>query len=294
MESFQQSDLILNSTGHLYSCSFKPYPTILATLGHLSLILPTNRPARTMARPTPDELARMMGGGPKGMMVIWASEFRDEVMHCLIVLNPKPAWQNLPLLSKLGVHKTQYAKPNPKDKNTLPDIVDTRNITLEIFTTDYNPASPTFGIPGHTARGQIVLRRSGQQSAFTITKSILEPMELFLQDRLAAIKAALPDQTAAKLQYAELNPKAYKQFFKAYRAEQAIKHKGLGWEKTECPVELATVACEGCGVDETCAADGMASNLRKWAKCLEVRYCSRECQASDWKAHRPFCKSAKK
>ena len=221
-----------------------------------------------MARPTPSELERMMGGGPKGMAVIWASESRDEVMHCLTVINPKLAWQDLPLLAKLGVHKTQYARPNPKDKHSLPNIVDTRNTTLEIFTTDYNPASPTFGIPGHTARGQIVLRRSDQQSAFTITKSIIEPMELFLQDRLAAIKAALPNQTAANLQYAELNPKAYKQFFKAYRAEQAIKYKGLGWEKTECPVELATVACEGCCVDESCAADGTGSNLRKCAKCL--------------------------
>jgi hypothetical protein len=133
-----------------------------------------------------------MGGGPKGMAVIWASESRDEVMHCLTVINPKLAWQDLPLLAKLGVHKTQYARPNPKDKHSLPNIVDTRNITLEIFTTDYNPASPTFGIPGHTARGQIVLRRSDQQSAFTITKSIIEPMELFLQDRLPLSKLRSP------------------------------------------------------------------------------------------------------
>ena len=95
------------------------------------------------------------------------------------------------------------------------------------------------------------------------------------------------------MQYAKLNPKVFKPFFKAYRAEQAIKYKGFGWERIECPVELATVACEGCGVDETCAADGTTCNLRKCAKCLEVRYCSRECQKSDWKSHRPFCKAAK-
>jgi hypothetical protein len=95
------------------------------------------------------------------------------------------------------------------------------------------------------------------------------------------------------LQYAEINPKAFKQFFKTYRAERAIEHKGLGWETTECPVDSVTAACEGCGVDENCAADGTVANLRKCAKCLEVRYCSRECQKSDWKSHRPFCKSAK-
>lgn len=235
-----------------------------------------------------------MGSGSKGVVVIWASESRQEVMHCMTLLSPKLPWRELPLLSKLGVHNTQYAKPDPKDKgHFIPDIVDTRNITLEIFATDYDPASPTFGVPGYAARGQVVLRRSGQNSAFTITKSTIEPMELFLEDRLAAIKAALPDQTAASLQYAKINPKAFKQYFKAYRAENASKYKGLGWEKTECPVELVTAACEGCGVDEICAANGTATNLRKCAKCLEVRYCSRECQKSDWKSHRPFCKSAK-
>jgi hypothetical protein len=217
-------------------------------------------------------------------------------MYCMTLLRPTLTWQELPLLSKLGVHKTQYAKPNPKDdKEGLPDIIpDTRNITLETFTTDYDPASPTFGIPSYTARGQVILSRRDQKSAFTITKDTIESMELFLQDRLTAIKSALPDQTAANLQYAELNPKASKQFFKVYLAEQASKYKGLGWEKTECPVDLATLVCEGCSVDGTYAADQTASNLRKCGRCLEVRYCSTECQASDWKSHRPFCKPAKK
>jgi hypothetical protein len=181
-----------------------------------------------MARPTPGEIERIMVSGPKGVAVIWASESRREVMRCTTLLSPMLSWQELPLLSKLGVHKTQHAKPNPKDKHALPDIVDTRNITLEIFTTGYDPASHTFGIPGYAARGLVVLRRSGQKSPFTITRSIIEPMELFLEDRLITIKAALPDQTAASLQYAEVNPKAFKQFFKAYRAERASEHKGLG------------------------------------------------------------------
>lgn len=57
---------------------------------------------------------------------------------------------------------------------------------------------------------------------------------------------------AAKLQHEQLNPKTYKQFFKAYRAEQASKYSDLGWEKTACPVELVTSACERCGVDDSC------------------------------------------
>ena len=239
----------------------------------------------------------MIRSFPHGVMVFWSSE-TDKPMYGGTPLMPNFTWQELPLLSKLGVHKTQYAKPSPEDMehmNSPPDTSDTRNLTLEIFTTDYNPASPTFGNPSHAVQGPIILRRqTNQESGVTITKSIVEPIYLFLADRLTAIKAVLPDQTAAALQYAELSPKAFKQFFKTYRAEKASEHPGHGWETSACPVELATVACEGCGVDESCASDGTASNLRKCAKCLEVRYCSRECQASDWKAHRPFCKSTKK
>jgi hypothetical protein len=143
-----------------------------------------------MARPTPAEIERMMGSGPKGVAVIWASKSRHEVMHCTTLLSPMLSWKELPLLSNLGVHKTQHAKPNPKDKHAMPGIFDTRNITLEIFTTDYDPASPTFGIPSYAARGLVILRRSGQKSAFSITRAIIEPMELFLEDRLIAIKAA--------------------------------------------------------------------------------------------------------
>jgi hypothetical protein len=244
-----------------------------------------------MAHPTPGEFERTMDNEQDGVAVTW--EYGDGIpIHHTKVLHPNITWHELPLLSKLGVHRTQYALPDSEDKDILPDNPDTRNLTLEVFTTDYDPASPTFGIPSHSSQGQIALRRSNQQSAFTETSNIVEPVYRFLEGRLAAIRAALPDQTAANLQYAELNPKAFKQFFKAHRAEKAIKHKGLGWEQIECPVELATLACEECGIDEICAADG-TSNLRKCAKCLEVRYCSRECQASDWNAHRPFCKSAK-
>jgi hypothetical protein len=249
-----------------------------------------------MAHPTLSAFERMMIlNFPHGVAVFWSSE-TDTPMYGGTPLMPNFTWQELPLLSKLGVHITQYANPSPEDMEHIdspPDTSDTRNLTLEIFTTDYNPASPTFGIPSHSVQGPIILRRqTNQESAITITKAIIEPIYLFLVDRLAAIKAALPDHTAAALQYAELNPKAFKRFFKTYRAEQAIRYKGHGFETSECPVELAAAACEGCGVDESCAADGTGSNLRKCAKCLEVRYCSRECQASDWKAHRPFCKSA--
>lgn len=47
-------------------------------------------------------------------------------------------------------------------------------------------------------------------------------------------------------------------------------------------------ACRNCG--RTRAADGGA--LKKCMRCLEVKYCSAECQKKDWKKHRMECKEA--
>lgn len=44
--------------------------------------------------------------------------------------------------------------------------------------------------------------------------------------------------------------------------------------------------CAACGKTKT--EDG--AGLLKCARCMEVKYCSRECQRSDWKAHKAVCK----
>ena len=49
--------------------------------------------------------------------------------------------------------------------------------------------------------------------------------------------------------------------------------------KAEC-VARAGCAAAGCASEE-------ASSV--CARCQEVRYCSRECQRTDWKAHKPVC-----
>ncbi len=43
-----------------------------------------------------------------------------------------------------------------------------------------------------------------------------------------------------------------------------------------------------------CAAAGCASEeaSRVCARCQAVRHCSRECQRTDWKAHKPVCTAA--
>ncbi len=46
-----------------------------------------------------------------------------------------------------------------------------------------------------------------------------------------------------------------------------------------------------CVAQAGCAAVGCASEeaSRACARCEAVRYCSRECQRTDWKAHKPAC-----
>ena len=52
--------------------------------------------------------------------------------------------------------------------------------------------------------------------------------------------------------------------------------------KAEC-VARAGCAAAGCASEE-------ASSV--CARCEAVRYCSRECQRADWKAHKPVCAAA--
>ncbi len=52
--------------------------------------------------------------------------------------------------------------------------------------------------------------------------------------------------------------------------------------KAEC-VARARCAAAGCASEEASSVCG---------RCEAVRYCSRECQRTDWKAHKPVCSAA--
>ena len=52
--------------------------------------------------------------------------------------------------------------------------------------------------------------------------------------------------------------------------------------KAEC-VARAGCAAAGCASEEATSV---------CSRCQEVRYCSRECQRTDWKAHKPVCTAA--
>jgi hypothetical protein len=47
---------------------------------------------------------------------------------------------------------------------------------------------------------------------------------------------------------------------------------------------------QNCGHSVNCAHCGRVDGLKKCSGCHRVSYCSRECQVSDWKKHKPMCK----
>jgi hypothetical protein len=55
--------------------------------------------------------------------------------------------------------------------------------------------------------------------------------------------------------------------------------------KAECVAAVARAGCAAAG----CASEEASSVC---SRCQAVRYCSRECQRADWKAHKPVCTAA--
>jgi len=205
------------------------------------------------------------------------------------------AWQTLPMATRLGVDlvfitKTEFA--GHPTKNILAICNETsneRNITLEVLTIDCDPESTTFGQSTKKVRGAVLFKLRDAEK-WSPASEPLDAFELFIKDRLALIKAALKDQgmEAAKAEYAKMCPKEFKKVFKQWRAAQAEKWKGKGWEKKQCAVKIDGDACEACGTDGG-KAEGTA--LMRCGKCRKVLYCSRDCQVEDRKAHKPFCRA---
>ena len=54
-------------------------------------------------------------------------------------------------------------------------------------------------------------------------------------------------------------------------------------ESTAVVLAMCNLMGEG-----TCQVCGDVGN-KKCARCLNARYCSRECQAKDWKTHKTVC-----
>ncbi|GAB7326879.1 hypothetical protein MBLNU13_g10804t2 [Cladosporium sp. NU13] len=145
------------------------------------------------------------------------------------------------------------------------------NATLETLTLDCNPSTPSFGNPGRTSSSGVAFKFADDSK--TVRKAILEPLAMFINERFTAIKTALAGPAGmvqATKEYEKLTSQAFKVMFKKY-LPGGSEHDQL---RDTCKAEDAV-------------AGGNA--LQQCGRCKKVRYCGRDCQAKDWKAHKPFC-----
>jgi len=178
-------------------------------------------------------------------------------------------WQPLPCNSKLGV-KILYAAPTTSESPLFTIAADT-NATLETLTMDCNPSSPSFGTPGRTPSTGVAFKFADDRK--TMTKAILEPLVMFINERFTAIKTALAGPggiVQAIEEYEKLTSQAFRVLFKKYRAEQDSKWPSKGWKAIECPVVPSMTHCEACGKVEGAVAEGNA--LQQCGRCKKVRY----------------------
>ncbi|KAK4552874.1 hypothetical protein LTR86_010006 [Recurvomyces mirabilis] len=193
--------------------------------------------------PSPAQLNQMLGGGPTCIVIIhppaWTREEPAYVVSATTHLQLSTnAWQPLPLVSSLGIDLL-YAKPD-QSQHPLFTVGSDANTALAAFTMDCDPASASFGKSGRTAIGGVAFKFVDNDKK--LSKAVLQPLESFIIDRLSVIKAkaAGPDGVfAATEEYGKLGPQAFKVFFEQYRAEQAKRYPGMGWEDFECPVTVA-------------------------------------------------------
>lgn len=78
---------------------------------------------------------------------------------------------------------------------------------------------------------------------------------------------------------------------------EAVWSKGT--KPSAAPAEIDPMALKGVLQEQTnsinnntCMKCKKANSSSLCARCKNVKYCSRECQTSHWKAHKPFCKAS--
>ena len=238
--------------------------------------------------PSQAQIDQLLGGGASCVVVI-RPPTQEETAYVASATDhlelPDNAWQPLPLVSRLGIDML-YAKPGSSEHPLFAYGGDA-NTTIAALTLDCDPTSTTFGISDRTAMGGVAFRYVGEHQK--LSKAVLQPIEFFIVERMAAIKHALAGPegiSGATEEYEKLGPKAFKMAFKEYRAEHARLHPGMGWAQIKCPVSLTVSSCETCG-----QVEDAGNVLVRCGRCKNVTYCGKSCQVEDWKAHKPFCSS---
>lgn len=198
---------------------------------------------------------------------------------------PSEAWKPLPRLSRLGIDDLLFAKPKTSDHPVFNVSLDGRNDTLAALTLGTSPGSLCFGISDHVVLGGVAFTFA-DGSDKSASKAVLEPLEAFIADHMARLRSAGPDGIVeAREAHEQFNAQTFKAYFKRYRADMASRYPDKGWQKIKCP---AVTPVENC---ETCGAAGADQVMQVCGRCRGVRYCGRECQAADWRTHKPFCSS---
>ncbi|KAK1017343.1 hypothetical protein B0A54_07165 [Friedmanniomyces endolithicus] len=207
-----------------------------------------------MAQPTPltpAQANRLFGKEPRCIAVIHPPNHINEPLAYVVVPTETlqlqdSAWQPLPLVFRLGID-ILYAKPGSSDHPVFTCEGGT-NATLAVLTTDCDPKSASFGLSARTADGAVAFKYPDPRQQ--LAKGVLQPLETFITEGLMRIKTAMNGPTGiagAREEYVKLTPQAFKTVWKAYRAEQAVLHPGMGWRKLKCPVTLSRTSCEACG-----------------------------------------------
>jgi hypothetical protein len=238
-------------------------------------------------KPTAAQIKQMRNGDTQTILVIHppAPENIGYVVFEQKLLNlPGHEWRPLPYNSRLGV-EILYAAPATSELLLFTKEAEI-NATLETLTLDCNPSSPSFGTPGRTSNTGVAFKFADESKA--MSKAVLEPLIMFINVRFTAIKAALAGpggMVQAIKEYEKLSSQEFRVLFKKHRADQESARPGMGWKAVECPVAPSMTNCETCGKAED-AVVGIA--MQQCGRCKKVRYCGKDCQAEDWKAHKPF------
>jgi hypothetical protein len=239
-------------------------------------------------KPTAAQIKRIMGDDLQTIVVIHPPA-PEEVSYAVVgqkmLRLSGDEWQPLPYASQLGV-EILYAAPTTNDFPLF--IAADTNATLETLTLDCDPSSLSFGTPGRTSSRGMAFKFSDDSKI--MSRAILEPLVLFINECFTAIKAALagPGGMAQAIEeHEKLTPQEFRALFKKYRADQESAYPGKGWKGIECPVAPSMTNCEACGKVEDAVEGGNV--MQQCGRCKKVRYCGKGCQAEDWKAHKPFC-----